>query len=207
MGIARGVVRQAEAAVAWARAHEQTTLPPTIELVKQIVAQTRARELRGNSHFPGKIVSRFESHTEIIRNGNLAKPTEFGRVVKIQEAEGQFITDYEVCDRGQAERALWVPALDRHIALFARPPHLAVADGGFASRKQRARGAGAGRPARRAAAPAARAALARGARRPAVAYRQRGTHQRTQTPSRTPAMPLPRPQWHAAVGRAGGARQ
>ncbi len=135
MGIARGVVRQAEAALARARrAPEQATLPATIALVKQIVAQTRARILRGDTHFPGKVVSLFEPHTEIIRKGKLAKPTEFGRVVKIQEAEGQFITDYEVCDRGQPDRALWAPALDRHIALFARPPQLAVADGGFASR-------------------------------------------------------------------------
>ncbi len=135
MGIARGVVRQAEAALAQARrSQEPATLPATIALVKQIVAQTRARVLRGDTHFPGKVVSLFEPHTEIIRKGKLAKPTEFGRVVKIQEAEGQFITDYEVCDRGQADRALWAPALDRHIALFARPPQLAVADGGFASR-------------------------------------------------------------------------
>jgi IS5 family transposase len=138
MGIARRMVRQAEAALARARrSPEQATLPATIALVKQIVAQTRARVLRGDTHFPGKVVSLFEPHTEIIRKGKLAKPTEFGRVVKIQEAEGQFITDYEVCDRGQAERALWAPALDRHIALFARPPHLAVADGGFASRSNK----------------------------------------------------------------------
>jgi IS5 family transposase len=80
------------------------------------------------------VVSLFESHTEIIRKGKLAKPTEFGRLVKIQEAEAQFITDYEVCERGRPERALWAPALDRHIALFGRAPQLAVADGGFASR-------------------------------------------------------------------------
>jgi len=60
----------------------------------------------GDTHFPGKVVSLFEPHTEIIGKGKLAKPTEFGRVVKIQEAEGQFITDYEVCDRGQAERVV-----------------------------------------------------------------------------------------------------
>src|SRR6266542_4325876 len=56
-----------------------------------------------------------------------------GRRVKIQEAEAQFITDYQVCERGASDRALWVPALDRHLALFGRPPQLAVADGGFAS--------------------------------------------------------------------------
>jgi len=46
----------------------------------------------------------------------------------------KFITDYEICARGQAERALWTPALARHIALFQHAPQLAVADGGFASR-------------------------------------------------------------------------
>jgi len=135
MGITRAVVRQAEAAAARARREPLAVqLSVTIELVKRVVAQTRARVLRGDSHFPGKVVSLFEAHTEIIRKGKLAKPTEFGRLVKIQEAEAQFITDYEVCERGQPERALWAPALDRHIALFDHAPHLAVADGGFASR-------------------------------------------------------------------------
>jgi IS5 family transposase len=91
-------------------------LPATIDLLRQVVAPTRARVLRGNTRFPGKVVSLFEPHTEIIRKGKLAKPTEFGRVVKIQEAEGQFITDYTVCERGQAERALWAPALSRSAA-------------------------------------------------------------------------------------------
>jgi IS5 family transposase len=135
MGITRAVVRQAEAAAAQSRREPLAVqLSVTIELVKRVVAQTRARVLRGDTHFPGKVVSLFESHTEIIRKGKLAKPTEFGRLVKIQEAEAQFITDYEVCERGQPERALWAPALDRHIALFDHAPHLAVADGGFASR-------------------------------------------------------------------------
>jgi transposase, IS5 family len=103
-------------------------------LVKRVLAQTRARVLHGDTHFPGKILSLFEPHSEIIRKGKLAKPTEFGRIVKIQEAEAHFITDYTVCTRGQPDRALWEPALDRHIALFDHAPHLAVAEGGFASR-------------------------------------------------------------------------
>jgi IS5 family transposase len=135
LGITRAVVREAEAAVRRSRREPRAVhVSVTIELVKRVIAQTRARVLRGDTHFPGKVVSLFEAHTEIIRKGKLAKPTEFGRVVKIQEAEGQFITDYEVCERGQAERALWEPALDRHIALFDHAPALAVADGGFASR-------------------------------------------------------------------------
>ena len=135
LGIARAVLRQAETALAGARDRKSAPqLPATIDLLKRVVAQTRARVLRGDTRFPGKVVSVFEPHTEIIRKGKLAKPTEFGRLVKIQEAEAQFITDYEVCERGQTDRALWAPALDRHITLFDRAPQLAVADGGFASR-------------------------------------------------------------------------
>ena len=87
-----------------------------------MLAQTRARVLRGDTHYPGKVVSLFEPHTEIIRKGKLATPTEFGRLVKIQKDEAQLITDYAVCERRQSERALWEPALDRHIALFDCAP-------------------------------------------------------------------------------------
>jgi transposase, IS5 family len=133
--ITRTVVRQAEAALTRARSrHDAARLPATIALVRQVLAQTRARVLRGDTHYPGKVVSLFEPHTEIIRKGKLARPTEFGRLVKIQEAEAQFITDYVVCESRQPERTLWEPALDRHITLFGHAPHLAVADGGFASR-------------------------------------------------------------------------
>jgi IS5 family transposase len=135
MGITRAVLRQAERVVTRTRDRQPAVpLPATIDLLRRVVAQTRARVLRGNTRFPGKVVSLFEPHTEIIRKGKLAKPTEFGRVVKIQEAEAQFITDYQVCERGQADRSLWAPSLDRHRALFDHAPHLAVADGGFASR-------------------------------------------------------------------------
>ena len=133
--ITRAVLRHAETTVGRGRDPRTVNLAPTIELVRRVVAQTRARVLRGDTHYPGKVVSVFEPHTDIIRKGKLARPTEFGRVVKIQEAEAQFITDYTVVERGQADRALWEPALDRHIALFQRAPALAVADGNFASRR------------------------------------------------------------------------
>jgi hypothetical protein len=113
-------------------------LPAQIETLRadpDINPEKRARAIarQGTSYFGvfrttqsglDKVVSLFEPHTEIIRKGKLAKPTEFGRVVKIQEAEAQFITDYEVCERGQTERALWAPALDRRIALFDHVPQL-----------------------------------------------------------------------------------
>jgi IS5 family transposase len=200
LGITRAVVRQAEAAAARARREPLAAqLSGTTALVNRVVAQTRARVLRGDIHFPGKVVSLFESHTEIIRKGKLAKPTEFGRLVKIQEAEAQFITDYAVCEQGQSERALWEPALDRHIALFDHPPHLAVADGGFASRSNEH--AAQARGVRHVVLPRqARGAIAYRAGGPPLAHRQRRAYQRTQASPRAAAMSIPRPGRDATGG-------
>jgi hypothetical protein len=88
-------------------------------VVRQVLAQTRDRVLRADTHFPGKVVSVFGPHTGIIRKGKLAKPIESGRRVMIQEAEAQ---------PRLSDRALWGPPLDRHQALFGHPPQLAVAD-------------------------------------------------------------------------------
>ena len=112
-----------------ARQHLQQMQP----LVTRILDQTRARLLGGDTHVPDKVLSVFEPHTEAIRKGKIAKPTEFGKLVTIQESEHQIITAYEVHDRRPPDMTLWMPALDRHIAIFDRPPDIAAGDRGFAS--------------------------------------------------------------------------
>jgi len=107
-------------------------------LVTRILDQTRARLLGGNIHVPDKVLSIFEPHTEAIRKGKIAKPTEFGKLVTIQECEHQIISAYEVHERRPADMTLWTPALDRHIALFDRAPDIAAGDRGFASAKNEA---------------------------------------------------------------------
>jgi IS5 family transposase len=104
-------------------------------LVTRILHQTRARLLGGDIHVPDKVLSVFEPHTEAIRKGKIAKPTEFGKLVTIQESEHQIITAYEVHERRPPDTTLWTPALDRHITIFNRPPDLAAGDRGFASAK------------------------------------------------------------------------
>jgi IS5 family transposase len=139
--ITQSVLRQAERTERVSRFHSEPTvrrlrarLHATVGLVRRVVAQTRARVLRGDTHYPDKVLSVFEPHTEAIRKGKATKPTEFGKLVKIQEAEAQFITDYAVCATRVPDLTLWGPSLVRHAQLFGRPPRLAVADGGFASR-------------------------------------------------------------------------
>jgi len=142
LGITRAVVREAKAAVETVQ--EQVSglgavlvheIRQTVDIVKRVIEQTRARVFKGDTHYPDKVLSIFEPDTEAIRKGKAVKPTEFGKLVKIQEAEGQFITDYEVCTTRVADQDLWVPSLEKHGQLFGRPPRMAVADAGFASWK------------------------------------------------------------------------
>jgi IS5 family transposase len=126
-------LRTASPAVATTLRQARQRLQTMQPLVTRVLAQTRARLLGGDIHVPDKVLSVFEPHTEAIRKGKIAKPTEFGKLVTIQEAEHQIITAYEVHDRRPADMTLWTPALDRHIAMFDRPPDLAAGDRGFAS--------------------------------------------------------------------------
>jgi IS5 family transposase len=102
-------------------------------LVERVLAQTRARLFDGDTHVSDKVLSVFEPHTEAIRKGKIAKPTEFGKLVTIQEAEHQIITAFDVHDKRPADSTLWTPALDRHQQIFQRAPDLATGDRGFSS--------------------------------------------------------------------------
>ena len=108
-------------------------LETMISRVQQVLQQTRQRIDDGNTHAPGKIVSLFEPDTEVIRKGKAGKPTEFGKMVKIQEVENQIVTHYEVYDRRPADSDLLVPSLDVHEKQFGQAPRLVAADAGFFS--------------------------------------------------------------------------
>jgi transposase, IS5 family len=117
---------------------DRTYLETMIPRVQQVLRQTRERIDHGNTHAPGKIVSLFEPHTEIIRKGKAGKPTEFGKMVKIQEAEEQVVTHYEVYDQRPSDADLLIPALDIHEQLFGQVPRLVTADAGFFSARNEA---------------------------------------------------------------------
>jgi len=101
--------------------------------VRQVVSQTRARIFKGITNSAGKIVSLFEHTTEIIRKGKPGKPTEFGHLVKVQEAENQIVTIFEVFDKRPADSALLIPAIAQHQQRLGVVPRLAAGDAGFFS--------------------------------------------------------------------------
>jgi IS5 family transposase len=128
-------LRTASASIAPTLTRARQQLQHMQPLVTRVLDQTRARLLGGDTHVRDKVLSVFEPHTEAIRKGKIAKPTEFGKLVTIQEAEHQIITAYEVHPTRPADMTLWTPALDRHVAMFGRAPDIAAGDRGFASAK------------------------------------------------------------------------
>jgi IS5 family transposase len=95
--------------------------------VQQVMRQTTARIFRGDTRSEGKIVSIFEPSTEVIRKGKASKPTEFGKLVKLQEAENQIVVDYEVYAQRPNDSDLLIPAIEMHAAALGRVPYLLAA--------------------------------------------------------------------------------
>ena len=104
-----------------------------IPRVRQVMKQARARVLEGNTRSANKLLSMFEPDTEVIRKGKASKPTEFGKMVKIQEAENQIVTHCEVFDQRPSDSDLLTSSIEKHKELFDRAPDLATADAGFFS--------------------------------------------------------------------------
>lgn len=103
------------------------------QLTERVLRQTQARVLEGDTHFKDKVLSVFEEHTEAIRKGKAAKPTEFGKMVKIQEAEHQIVTDYEVFEKRPVDADLLLPSIETHQKLLGQIPKMVAADAGFYS--------------------------------------------------------------------------
>ena len=133
--IADGIKRSKDTVKQLALEGLRQEIDTMIPRVKQVMKQTRARIFRGDTRSDGKIFSLFEPSTEIIRKGKAAKPNEFGKMVKLQEAENQIIIDYEVYDRRPNDADLLVPAIEAHQAKLGRTPHLVAADAAFYSDK------------------------------------------------------------------------
>jgi transposase, IS5 family len=131
--IAAGVKRAGSVSKQLALEGLRAEIERMVPLVRQVMKQTRSRIFRSDTRSEGKIVSVFEPSTEIIRKGKTSKPTEFGKMVKLQEAENQIVTAYEVYDRRLADSDLLIGAIDTHQARLGCTPRLVAADAAFYS--------------------------------------------------------------------------
>jgi IS5 family transposase len=141
LAITRRVLRQAEQTVKRARRRWQSlsgrarrgiqTMQRMIKLGRLVIAQTKLRVFKGITDSVTKIVSVFEPETRILRRGKAHKPTEFGQMVKVQEAEGGIVTDIRVVTEHDSK--LLVPSVEHHEQVFGRVPCVVATDRGFFS--------------------------------------------------------------------------
>jgi len=136
--VAEGVKRSTDTVMQLALEGLRQEIDTMVPRVKQVMKQTRARIFHGDTRAEGKIFSLFEPSTEIIRKGKAGKPNEFGKMIKLQEAENQIVIDYEVYDQRPSDSNLLVPAIETHQKMLGRTPHLVAADAAFYSAKNEA---------------------------------------------------------------------
>ena len=142
LSLTRKVMNQAQRVLAEVKQARRTpvkglaqSLETMVGRVRQVVKQTRIRIFAGDTKSPGKIASVFEPHTEIIRKGKASQPNEFGKLVKIQEAENQIVTHFEVYAERPADSTLLLSSVRVHQQRLGRIPRLVAADAGFYSQE------------------------------------------------------------------------
>jgi IS5 family transposase len=133
--IASGVKRSSDVLKQAALEGLKREIDDMTEIVKKVVHQSKTRVFGGDTHVANKVLSVFETTTEVIRKGKASKPTEFGKMVKIQEAENQIVIDFQVYDEKPSDSDLLIPSIETHQERMGRTPELTAADAGFYSAK------------------------------------------------------------------------
>lgn len=108
-------------------------LSRAVNLLKKVVDQADRRVFKGEK-VPAseKVVSYFETHTDIIVKGN--RKTEYGHKIFLTGGPSNMILDCLIEQGNPADTDQFQPLLDRHKKQFGHPPRQTTADGGFASK-------------------------------------------------------------------------
>ncbi len=102
------------------------------DLTVKVISQTERRVIDGEK-VPSseKIVSIFESHTDVIVKG--FREVLYGHKVNLSTEDNGFITYFSVEDGNPSDKDLFMPVLDFHKKDFGEYPTSVVCDGGYAS--------------------------------------------------------------------------
>jgi IS5 family transposase len=108
-----------------------------VGLLEKVIDQTERRVFKGKQ-VPAseKVVSFFEDHTDIIVKKR--RETEFGHKVFLTGGKSTMILDCLIVRGNPADSETYIPMLERQQAQFGRMPRQVTADGGFASKDNRA---------------------------------------------------------------------
>ncbi|MBN2237514.1 MAG: ISNCY family transposase [Bacteroidales bacterium] len=109
-------------------------LEQIIPVTQQVIDQATRRVLKGEKlSSDEKIVSIFQSDIYTIRKGKRDKENEFGKLLEIQQSDGKIITHWTTHSSNVSDTERFIPAVEKHIKTFGRPPNLAAGDRGYSS--------------------------------------------------------------------------
>ena len=113
------------------------------DLMLKVIDQTERRVIRKESvHSSEKIVSLFESHTDIIVKK--FRDVQYGHKINLSSEKNGFITYLSIEKGNPSDTELFIPVLDFHQSKLGRLPGSVVADGGYASQANVKEGRGLG---------------------------------------------------------------
>lgn len=104
------------------------------DLLCRIIHQTQQRVYADSPvASTEKVLSIFESHTDIIVKG--ARDVQYGHKVNLATQADGIIIYLDILDGNPADKVLYQPVLDSHEKQFGDLPKITIADGGYASLK------------------------------------------------------------------------
>jgi IS5 family transposase len=131
---AQAVVEKLQDKANAAAQQSKAKLAEAITLTGKLLKQAK-EVVSGNRIIADRIVSFFDPEARPIKKGKLAKGTEFGYKVRIDETESGFVTGYAVYEGNPSDDELLVPAIKAHIKQFGQAPRAVATDRGFSSKK------------------------------------------------------------------------
>lgn len=104
-------------------------LKENVRLARQVYDQAYRRVIKGEA-VPAKekLVSIFETHTDIICRGKKGSAVEFGHKIQFATGRSGLVTWYEVLEGNPGDNEGLLPAVDHHIETFGRVPKQVTAD-------------------------------------------------------------------------------
>jgi IS5 family transposase len=117
------------------KARLQESYRKLVGITRQVVRQAEQAAVDLASGKLAVTGSALRVHTQVIRKGKAHKPTEFGRLVRVDEVENDIVSNYAVAAGNPSDMEQWAPALSQHQAQFGRAPRTATGDRGFWSAK------------------------------------------------------------------------
>ncbi len=108
-------------------------------IADRIQGQTEKVLANQGQSIQSRVVSIFDTTARPIKKGKLGIKVEFGHKVVVQDTAQKIITGYQVLEENPSDTGLVDEVIERHTAVFDKPPDEVATDRGFSSAENEAK--------------------------------------------------------------------